>query len=492
MVGLRPVEAIVRRIKLVLGLLVGLAIFGTTTASFAQAVRSRTKPATAAPRQWSDVTGKFKIRATLVEQADGQVQLKKTDGSVISVPIEKLSELDRKWLLQQEAAAGEESSGAEWPGFRGPNRNGKSPDTGLLKQWPSGGPPLLWKVDVLGEGFSSPSIANGTVYATGERDGTLTLFAFDLEGKLKWKTAHGPAWTENYPGARSSPTIDGQKVYVLSGKGTLGCFDAQSGRRLWARDAKEFGGQPGGWGYAESPLVLGNQVIFKPGGNNCIVALEKAGGKPVWSSSGFSAGPEYSSCLAFTLGNQTMIVTGTNQGLVCVDARRGSRLWSNPFSANNTANCPTPDYADGHVFWANGYGKGGVCMRLEPGGKATEAWKTGDMVCHHGGYVIHEGYIYGNNENGWSCLDLKTGKTQWKERGVGKGSLCWADDMLYLFSESGGRAALATCSPQGLEIKGEVRVEGKGPSWAHPVVIGGRLYLRYDTNLYCYDVRDQK
>jgi outer membrane protein assembly factor BamB len=128
-------------------------------------------------------------------------------------------------------------------------------------------------------------------------------------------------------------------------------------------------------------------------------------------------------------------------------------------------------------------------MKLAPGGKATEAWKTMDMVCHHGGYVIEGGCIYGNHNNGWTCLDLKTGDKKWSQQAVGKGSLCWADGMLYLFGEQGGRAALATCSPQGLEMKGRVQVAGTGPSWAHPVVIGGRLYLRYDTNLYCYDVR---
>jgi hypothetical protein len=140
------------------------------------------------------------------------------------------------------------------------------------------------------------------------------------------------------------------------------------------------------------------------------------------------------------------------------------------------------------VFWANGYGKGGVCVKLT-GTKAEEAWTTTDMVCHHGGYIIENGLIYGNNGGGWACLDLKTGNKKWSAQGVGKGSVIWAEGMLYLFSETKGQAGLATCSPDGLEMKGRVQVAGSGPSWAHPVVIGGRLYLRYDTNLYCYDVR---
>ena len=171
----------------------------------------------------------------------------------------------------------------------------------------------------------------------------------------------------------------------------------------------------------------------------------------------------------------------------------GKLLWSNDWSAGNTANCPTPAYADGYVFWANGYGKGGICLKLKKDDDkvaADVAWKTNDMVCHHGGYVIHKGYIYGNHEGGWTCLDLKTGKKKWNEKAVGKGSLCFADGMLYLFSEDGGKAGLATCSPEGLKVKGKVKVKGDGPSWAHPVVVGGRLYLRYDNHLYCFSVKD--
>jgi outer membrane protein assembly factor BamB len=174
-----------------------------------------------------------------------------------------------------------------------------------------------------------------------------------------------------------------------------------------------------------------------------------------------------------------------------VRASDGQVRWSNAFSADNTANCPTPVCSDDFVFWANGYGKGGICMRLTADGGAEEAWTTHDMDCHHGGYIVDGGYIYGNHGGGWSCLELSSGVKKWQHPGPGKGSLCWADGMLYLFSENGGQAALATCSPDGLVIKGRVKVEGSGPSWAHPVVIGGRLYLRYDTNLYCFDVREK-
>jgi len=378
---------------------------------------------------------------------------------------------------------------AEWPGFRGPNRDGRSLDTGLRKQWPAGGPSLLWKAAVTGKGFSSVAVSAGTVFVAGDVSDTLTLLAFDLEGKPKWKAPAGPSWTSDPGGSRSTPTVDGDNVYLLSGTGVLGCYDAKSGAGQWSREMSEFGGKPGGWGYAESPLVFGDSVIVKPGGDKCIVALDKTNGREVWATQGYSTGPEYGSCLLFTHDNTPMIATGTKAGLVCVNARTGEVLWSNDFCADNTANCPTPAYSDGYVFWANGYGKGGICMKLEPGGKASPAWTTKDMDCHHGGYIIDKGYIYGDNGGGLSCLELKTGTLKWKAPAVGKGSLCWADDMLYLFSQDGGQAALATCSPDALEIKGKVKVEGQGPSWAHPVVVGGKLYLRYDTNLYGFDMK---
>jgi len=389
------------------------------------------------------------------------------------------------------ASAALAESGGDWPGWLGPGRDGKSLDRGLLTEWPDGGPPLLWKVDFLGAGYSSVAVSEGTIYATGIVDGKLRIFALDLDGKPLWNTEVDDIAQRGPNASRATPTIDGADLYLLSGNGLAGCFDTQTGERKWSVDVKDFGGKPGGWGYAESVLIYKDLAIVKSGGENCIIALDKHTGETKWKSTGFDAGPEYSSCIAFEFEGKPMICTGTRAGLVCVDAAVGELLWSNDFSANNTANCPTPAYADGYVFWSNGYGKGGICMKLKSeAGRVTAdvAWTTRDMVCHHGGYIIDKGCIYGNHGGGWSCLDLKTGEPLWNERAVGKGSLCFADGMLYLFSERGGEAALATCSPQGLELKGRVQVEGKGPSWAHPVVAGKRLYLRYDTNLYCFNV----
>jgi outer membrane protein assembly factor BamB len=422
-------------------------------------------------------------RARGIEYLRGAKQMNFRVGFVLMLGVALLV-----WSPLTPVQAGE----ADWPAWRGVNRDGKSPDQGLLKAWPEEGPQLLWRVDFLGKGYSNLAVVDGTIYATGDVDDKLVLFAFDLEGNVRWKKEVDDAWTRSHPGSRSTPTIDNGNLYLLSGNGVIACFDAATGELKWSRNAKEFGGRSGGWGYAESVLIHENMAIFKPGGENCIVALDKTTGETIWQSTGFKAGPEYSSCLLVEFEGRPLIVTGTRSGIVCVDARDGSLHWSNPWCANNTANCPTPAYADGYIFWSNGYGKGGICLKLRlEGDKVTadELWTTKDLVCHHGGYIIEDGYIYGNHSGGWTCLKLDTGEQMWFERAVGKGSLCYADGMLFLFGERGGKAGLATFSPEGLELKGTVEVEGSGPSWAHPVVIGGRLYLRYAENLYCFDVK---
>ncbi|HPD15051.1 MAG TPA: PQQ-like beta-propeller repeat protein [Planctomycetota bacterium] len=381
------------------------------------------------------------------------------------------------------------SSGTDWPGWRGPNRDAKSLETGLLKEWPEGGPKLLWEVNDIGVGFSSVAVVGGTVYISGDQGGKLMIFALDLNGKHLWKAEHGGA-CGGPDGSRSTPVVDGGLLYIINGAGLVGCYDAKTGERKWTREMKEFGGGRPGWSYSESVLIYKNLAIVTPGGKNCIVALDKATGEKVWASEGFDGGAHYCSCIAVDFEGVPLIINGTGGGIVGVDARDGKVHFSDRFSAGNTANCTTPAYADGYIFWSNGYGKGGVCLKLKAeGGKVTaeRAWTT-DFASHHGGYLIKDGYIYGDTGS-VACLDLKTGKRMWGAQGMGKGSLCYADGMLYLFGEGGGRAALATCSPEKMEIKGKVQVKGKGPSWAHPVVAGGRLYLRYDTNLYCFDVK---
>ncbi len=399
---------------------------------------------------------------------------------------------------------------AQWPGWRGPNRDGKSLDKGLLKSWPADGPKQLWKLTGIGQGFAGPSTGGGLLYITGRKEEgdpaevpeaetvlkrpgeRLYMRAVDMDGKVKWVKDVTKAYMRSWKGSRATPTYDNGDLYLQTGLGVVGRYDAQTGEEKWTRKCSEFDGKIGGygWGYCESVLIVGDLAVVSPGGTSFMVAFNKATGETVWESEEF--GPaQYSSPIHVVYQGVPMIINAAHKGLICVHAKTGKTLWTQEFASGNTASVPTPAFSDGYVFWAVGYGKGGICMKMSVEGEkvtATEAWRTKDMQCHHGGYVILDGFIYGNHKNGFACLELKSGEQVWEAEGVGKGSLCWADGMLYLFSEKDGKAGLATCSTDGLEMKGTVSVSGQGPSWSHPVVTGGRLYLRYDDTLYCFDV----
>jgi outer membrane protein assembly factor BamB len=285
--------------------------------------------------------------------------------------------------------------------------------------------------------------------------------------------------------------VDGTRIYLTSGDGLVTCHDAAQGQILWQRDmVKDLAGKVGGWLYGESVLVLGDLAIVTPGGTNAIVALDKTSGKEVWKSDA-SVTAGYSSCIAIQDQGSTIIVNGSQSGLLAVDAQTGKKVWTNDFATRNTANVPTPAYADGRLFWAVGYGKGGVCFKVEHhGGKWSfqEAWTTKDLSCHPGNYVVAQGRIYGKGK-GLTCVELASGRTLWSDRDISAGQVSWADGLLYVFSDTGGKAFLVEPSDSAAKLAGQLQVKGEGKSWAYPTVAAGRLYLRYDTNLYCFDAK---
>jgi outer membrane protein assembly factor BamB len=383
---------------------------------------------------------------------------------------------------------------ADWPTFLGPNRDGLSADTGLLKQWPAGGPSQLWKNENVGPGWSSVAVASGAVYTTGNEGGSQMLICLDEKtGKEKWRVAQGPAASHGkYPGARATPTIDGDRLYVTGGDGLVTCHSAKDGKILWKKDMKsDLRGKVGAWLYAESVTVLGKLAIVTPGGEHPVVALDKMTGAKVWDSDK-PATAGYASLVPLTLGGSTVLINGTQSGLLVIDAKTGKEVYRNTFAENNVANAPTPAYSDGYLFWAVGYRKGGICLKVaNSGGKWSfdDAWTTADFSCHPGNYVVAKGQAYGKGKGGLVCADLKTGQTLWTERG-GAGQVTWADGLLYSFADQGGRLTLIDpAAPEGSRVKGSVQVAGTGNSWSHPVVVNGRLYVRYDTNLYCFDVK---
>lgn len=382
-------------------------------------------------------------------------------------------------------------SAENWPQWRGPNRDGISKETGLLKQWPAEGPPLVWKASGAGSGYSSFSVANGKLYTMGLRGEREYVIAFDVAtGKEAWSTAHGSAFRNDQgDGPRGTPTVDGDRVYALGGSGDLTVLDARTGKIVWSKNVlTEFGGSNLRWGISESPLVLGNKVLVNAGGSGAsIVALNKADGSLIWKSQSDRAG--YSSAIPLELNGTTQVVFFTGQRAVGLDAKDGRLLWEYEKPSNRTANVATPIARGNRVFLSSGYGTGGGVVEIKADNKAQEIWFTTNMRNHHSSSVLIGDYLYGFSESILTAIRFDTGEIAWRDRSVGKGSLVYADGNLYCFSEN-GVVGLVEATPTGYKEKGRFRiVQGNLKTWTHPVVVGGRLYLRDQDTIYAYDVR---
>jgi outer membrane protein assembly factor BamB len=388
------------------------------------------------------------------------------------------------------------SGPSDWPQWRGPERNGLSKDTGLIKQWPSSGPQRAWSISALGEGYGSLAIKGDRIFVQGTRGGESMVFCLNrAEGASVWSAAMGPKVNDGRGnGPRSTPTIDDDRVYALTENGDLACLRALDGSPVWRKNIlKEFGGSNPGWLISESPLIDGDRVIVTPGGRGAgMVALDKMTGKEIWRSKDLSDEAGYSSCIAGDVGGVRTIMNFTSRAGVGVRASDGKLMWSNSSAANGTANCATPVFADGKVFFTSDYGTGAALLGLSAQGdevKAQELYFTKEMKNHHGGVVLVNGYLYGfSGGSGLTCIEFATGKRMWVNRSVGKGSLTYADGMLYLLGEK-QVIGLAEANPNSYVEKGRFSIPDQGKdSWAHPVVIGGKLYIRDQGTLTVYDV----
>jgi outer membrane protein assembly factor BamB len=390
-----------------------------------------------------------------------------------------------------QAMAQSAAQAASWPQWRGPNRDGISKETGLLKEWPAEGPALAWKAKGAGRGYSSFSVADGKLYTMGLRGDREFIVAFDIAtGKEAWATAHGSAFrNDRGDGPRGTPTVDGDRIYALGGNGDLSALEARTGKLVWTKNVlREFGGSNITWGISESPLVLGEKLLVNAGGPGAsIVALKKTDGSLIWKSQSDQAG--YSSGIPVQINGITQVVFFTADRAVGLDAKDGRLLWEYARPANNVANVATPIVRANRVFISSDYGTGGGVVEIKPDNKAQEIWFTKEMRNHHSSSVLIGEYLYGFSSAILTAMRFDTGEIAWRDRSVGKGSLVYADGNLYCFSEN-GVVGLVEAVPTGYKEKGRFKIpQDSLPTWTHPVVAGGRLYLRDQDTIYAYDVR---
>ena len=405
------------------------------------------------------------------------------------------------------AVAAASASAADWPQFHGPNRDNKSTDTGLLKTWPEGGPSRIWETAGIGEGYSTAAIVGERIYTTGAIDGDCVITALDREGEKVWTRKNGKAWARSYPGTRSTPTIADGLLYHLSGIGNLICLKADSGDLVWSINTLEqFNGRNITWGLAESPLVIGDRVICTPGGENVsMVALDRRTGNVVWKCTGARDRPGYASPILVEHQGLQQIVTAMSESIVGVRLSDGKLLWRYPHKVYADENITTPLFHDGFVIVSGCVRKGTTSLQLRVSGDECSAqmhWHNETLDNKQGGIVLLDGRLYGYAETQsrsepWMCIDFKSGETIFQSAPVKSsykyknGCLAYADGMLYLYADN-GNMALVKPTDRGLELAGRLKIEdpGRRPTWAHPVVFGGRLYLRYGDKLGVYRVAE--
>jgi outer membrane protein assembly factor BamB len=378
----------------------------------------------------------------------------------------------------------------DWPQWRGPNRDGRSLETGLLAAWPAGGPPVIWRATGVGEGYSGVAVVGDRLYTQGQRASRGYVMAFDVRtgGKL-WETPAGGAFNESRGnGPRGTPTVDGDRLYAMAADGTVVCLDAATGRTIWSQNVvQKYGGQVNPWGMSESPLVDGGRLIVTPGGRGAtIVALNTMDGALIWK--GGDDGAAYSSPIIGEGGGVRHVVTLTADAAIGVDAGTGRRLWRYTKVANFTANVATPVYHNGHVFVSSDYGTGGALLRLTASG-ASEVYFTRDMKNHYSTSVLVDDVLYGFNGSILTALRFMTGEVIWRHRSVGKGSVVYADKHLYVLGED-GVLGLVQATPSGyVELSRFEIPVSRYPTWAPPVIANGTMFVREQDRLVAFDIR---
>jgi outer membrane protein assembly factor BamB len=397
----------------------------------------------------------------------------------------------------------------DWPQWRGPARNGVSLEQGLLGSWPKEGPKLLWKSAEGGTGYSTPAVVGPRLYLLGN-DGLENEFVRALssaDGKTVWTTRVGKVGNPNqkpsFPGARSTPTVEGTSLYALGSDGDLVCLETTTGQVRWRKNLRsDFDGKPGQWAYSESPLLDGEALLCTPGGAAAtLAALNKKTGDVLWKC----ALPEadeaaYASAIMVTAGGVKQYVQLLQKGLVGVEAGTGKFLWRYGKAVSRYgANIPTP-LADGDLIYTASAGTGGGVVKLKAGTtkgsvEPEELYFEAKLPTAIGGVLKLGEFLYGTTAQSLFCVEFATGKIRWEERALGAASLCHAAGRLYLHGEN-GEVALVEPSPEGYREKGRFtppdqpkRSAPMEKAWAYPVVANGTLYVRDHGMVWAYDVK---
>ncbi|NLX97844.1 MAG: PQQ-binding-like beta-propeller repeat protein [Rhodopirellula sp.] len=393
--------------------------------------------------------------------------------------------------------AADKSPQPSWPDFHGPGRTNISPETGLLKQWPADGPPRIWTYSDCGSGYSGVTIAEGMIFTAGDFDEGEMLIALDMDGKLLWKAPNGEAWRQSSPGSRSTPTYHDGLLYHMSPMGRLAAFRARSGEEVWAVDlVSRFDAQWGIWGLSENVVVEDGKVFCMPGGaKGRVVALDQRTGETIWANTEIEHSAAYCSPVVVSHGGFRQLLTLTQKSLLGIDIQTGKLLWSVPFVPTSPQNALTPVFQDGYVFVACGHSTGGTLMKIDlPSGTASPVWYRKDLDNCHGGAVLIDGKLFGcgcrMGGKSFYCVDFLTGETRKLDRSLGKVAITSADGMLYALNHQGDLNLLAV-TPEGFDVVSQFSLGKRPPNTylAHPVVCGGRLYIRSEQTLHAFDIR---
>jgi outer membrane protein assembly factor BamB len=390
----------------------------------------------------------------------------------------------------------------EW---RGPNRSGVYPDKNLLKSWPIGGPKMLLELKDIGNGYSSAVIYNNTIFVCGKKDTMDVISAYEMNGTKRWETAYGRAWNRTYPETRCTPTIENNRIYLVSGMGEVGCVDAISEKLIWTMDANtNFKGEPHKWGIAESVAISDKAVFYVTGGEETsVIALDKTDGKLLWKTKSLGGTRAYASSVVIEKAGLRLLLAQTANDLMAIDIENGEIVWSFNLMKYHTgemgkgANTNTPLFYNDEIFVTSGYDHPALMLSLAADAKSVSLkWTNPDFDNHLGGVVKVGDYVFGsnwtgNNSGNWMCVDWNSGKTMYNTFWFNKGPIISADGMLYCYEEKSGNLALVKPNPEKFEVVSSFKVEkGTGPHWAHPTIYDGKLLVRHGESLMVYDLKN--